>query len=132
MSRKITISASPPLVALRDEAEAMGVSFPALLTADIVRYRKMAIAAAPTLDPWERGAISLLLAEIEAHGILSGDDSLPSAARIAAMVEEWIDDAAADDALRAERLRRKVEALTPLAIAGLLLRERPGHLRREP
>lgn len=46
---KRTISISPQLAALEAEAEAMGVSFPALLTTDIVRYRQMADSAAP--DP---------------------------------------------------------------------------------
>lgn len=45
---KVTLNLSPPLTLIQAEAAAMGISFPALLTADSVRFRRLANAAVLT------------------------------------------------------------------------------------
>lgn len=123
---KVTLNLSPPLSAVQAEAAAMGVSFPALLTADLMRYRSLAEAAMPQLTEWQWDLLSHVLDGIEAQRILTGDDSLPSPLSIAAEIDTWADDAPDEDALRAGELRRQVVTWSPLTIAGLLfgLRER--------
>ncbi len=103
----------------------MGVSFPALLTADIVGYRQIAAAAVPSLTEWEWNLLSHVLGGIEAHRIVSGDDSLPSARYIAAAIDEWADNASDEDTLRAGELGQQVLAWPPLTVAGVLHRLRP-------
>lgn len=39
---KLTLNLSPALVVAHEEAEALGISYPALLTADLLRYEAMA------------------------------------------------------------------------------------------
>lgn len=123
---KLTINASPPIARLKSEADSMGVSFPALLTADLVRYRALAEAAAaePALDEWEWQLLAHVMSGIEAHEILTGIDMIPSAARIAAEIDAWADSADDDDTIRAGRLRNIVAGLTPIAVAGILMRLR--------
>lgn len=123
---KANLSLSPPLVRIQDEAAAIGVSFPALLTADVVRYHAMAAAAVPDLDEWEWRLLSHVLDGMEMHRVTSGDDTLPGPRAIGAAIEEWCDSAAYDDVSRAGALGRRVAGWSPLAIAGLFLR-----LRRE-
>lgn len=111
---KATLNLSPLLEALRREAQRLGVSFPALLTADLARYRALAEAAVPRLPDEDWRQLEGLLAGIEAEGIVAGDDRLPKLRRIAA----------GDD--REAALLRRLAELPPLALAGVLLR-----LRRE-
>lgn len=118
---KTSLNLSPLLVALGDEAERLGVSFPALLTADLARYRQLAQDAAPSLSDWELHLLSHVLSGIEAHDILSGIDALPSSGRIVAEIESWCDGATDPDILRAGTLTRQVKGWAPLTIAGLLL-----------
>jgi len=103
----------------------MGVSFPALLTAEIVRYRAMAAAATPKLDDWQWKLLAHVLSNTEAHRILTDDDTLPSGASIAAAIDEWADGALGDDeTLRAGELREQVLKWSPLAVAGIMHRLR--------
>lgn len=127
---KVTLNLSPPLTLIQAEAAAMGVSFPALLTADAVRFRRLADAAVPPLTEWQWGLLSHVLDGIEAHRIITGDDSLPSAGNIAAEIDTWADSATDDDALRAGDLRRQVATWTQLAIAGALFRLRGEAARK--
>lgn len=133
---KATLNLSPLLTALRDEAERIGVSFPALLTTDLARYRDLAERAVPPLTEWQWGLLSHVLDGIEQHRILSGDDGLPSAGAIIAEIETWCDAASReDDILWAGELirwmRERPGEWSPLAIAGVLLRLRDRH-RRAP
>lgn len=121
---KLTLNASPPIMRLKQEADAMGVSFPSLLTADLVRCRALAEAALPPLDAWEREAIDHALSGIESHRILAGDDSLPSAGWIAAAVQEMADGRPDDEMLRLEALARQAREWSPIAILGLMMRLR--------
>ncbi|MCC7253826.1 hypothetical protein [Hyphomicrobium sp.] len=123
---KTTLNLSPPLAAAQREAETMGVSFPALLTADVVRYRALAAAARPPLDAWQWGLLSHVLDGVEAHHILCGDDTLPSGRRIVAEIDSWADNASDEDVLRAGELCRQVSAWPPPTIAGVLFRLRSG------
>lgn len=109
---------------LGSDAEALAVSLPALITADLTRYRQMAEAAAPALDAWEWACLGHVLDGIEGHRILSGDDSLPSAVGIVAEIDTWADHADDADTLRAGALRVKVLGWSPLTIAGALFRLR--------
>lgn len=127
---KATINLSPPLTLIQAEAAAMGVSFPALLTADIVRFRRLADAAIPSLTDWQWMLLSHVLDGIEMHRIISGDDSLPSAGSIVAEIDTWADSASDEDALRAGELRRKVIAWSPLTTAGILFRLRAEAARK--
>lgn len=102
----------------------MGVSLAALLTADTVRFRRLAEAAVPELTDWQWGLLSHVLDGIEAHRILTGDDSLPSPVSIAAEIDTWADHATDEDTLRAGELRQAVLRWTPLAVAGVLMRVR--------
>lgn len=102
----------------------MGVSFPALLTAEIVRFRRLAEAATPELTEWQWGLLAHVLSGIEMHRIISGDDELPGRAAIIAEIDTWADSATDEDTLRASELRRLVETWSPLAIAGVFLRLR--------
>jgi hypothetical protein len=124
---KASLNLSPLLMTLRDEAERIGVSFPATLTTDLARYRWLAERAVPSLTVWQWGLLSHVLGGIEAHGILTGNDSLPSIGSVIAEIETWCDGATDDDILRAGVLTKKIQEWTPLAIAGVLLR-----MRREP
>lgn len=124
---KATLSLSPLLMALRDEAERIGVSFPALLTTDLARYRHMAAAAVPSMSEWQWALLSHVMSGIEAHRILTGDDSLPSIGAFIAEIETWCDGAPDDDILRAGVLIKQIQEWTPLTVVGVLLR-----LRREP
>lgn len=121
---KATLSLSPPLVRLQDEAAAIGVSFPALLTADLVRYQAMAAAAVPDLDDWEWRLLSHVLDGMEMHRVTSGDDTLPGPGAICAAIEEWCDAAPYEDVIRASELSRRAVAWAPLAIAGVFLQLR--------
>ena len=121
---KITLNLSPLLMALRDEAERMGVSFPSLLTADLGRFRALAEVAAPLIDDWEWRLIAHVWDGIEAHDILTGHDGLPSPSRIIAEIETWADGGTEDDVLRAGRLSRRISGWPPLAVAAVLLRLR--------
>lgn len=121
---KANLNLSPPLLRLRDEADAIGASFPAVLTADLVRYRRMADAAVPELTDWQWGLLSHVLDGIEGARIISGDDSLPSAGAIAAEIDAWADSTNDEDTLRAGELRGKAIAWTPMAIAGIFHRLR--------
>jgi hypothetical protein len=103
----------------------MGVSFPALLTAEIVRYRAMAAAATPKLDEWQWNLLAHVLSNAETHRILTGDDTLPSGASIATAIDEWADGALDDDALRAGGLRRQAAEWSPPSVASVLMRLRP-------
>ena len=124
---KATLNLSPMLTTLREEAERLGVSFPALLTADLTRYRQLAQAASPSLSDWEFALLAHVLGGIEAHDILCGIDALPSSTRIIAEIDSWCDGASDEDVIRAGAVVRQVKAWTPLTIAGLLqaLRESP-------
>ena len=124
---KASLNLSPLLTALRDEAERIGVSFPAMLTTDLTRYRWLAEQAVPSLTEWQWGLLSHVMSGIEAHRILTGDDSLPSIGAFIAEIETWCDGATDDDILRAGVLIKQVQEWPPLTIAGVLLR-----LRREP
>jgi len=122
---KLTLNAPPYLLRLRDEAERMALTFPALLTADLKRYRAMAEAAVPPLSDWQNRALAHILDGIEAMDILSGIDDLPSAGRIAAEITDWSSRLTDYGEIEeAERLRKIVAGLQPLAIAGLLMRVR--------
>lgn len=127
---KATLNLSPPLTLVQSEAVAMGVSFPALLTADVVRFRQLADAAMPPLTDWHWRLLSHVLDGIEAQRILTGDDNLPSPASIAAEIDTWADGATDDDALRAGDLRRQVASWSPLAIAGVFIRLRANMARK--
>jgi len=123
---KATLNLSPLLTAIREEADRLGVSFPALLTTDTARYRWLAEQAVPPLTEWQWGLLSHVLDGIEQHRILAGDDSLPRGGSVVAEIESWCDGATDDDILRAGMLTKKIQDWTPLTIAGVLLR-----LRRE-
>lgn len=123
---KRTLNLSPLLERLDREAEALGVSLPALLTADLHRYRTLAAAATPELTEWEWLLLGHVLDGIEQLDILGGIDDLPSNARIITAIDEWADHADYDDTTRAGDLRRKVASWSPLEIAGVLHRLRQG------
>lgn len=122
---KATLNLSPLLASVKAEAEQMGISFPVLLTADLMRYRTLAASAAPPLSDWERGLLSHALDGIEASRLLTGVDDLLSPVAIAAEIDTWADSAQDDDCLRAGELRKRVMTWSPLAIAGLLMELRP-------
>lgn len=124
MPSKATIRLSPPLTLIQAEAAVMGVSFPALLTADTVRFRRLAGAAEPALTDWQWGLLSHVLDGIEAHHILTGDDALPGPHRIAAEIDTWADGATDEDTLRAGELRALAIQWSPLAIAAVFFRLR--------
>ena len=121
---KATLNLSPLLMALREEADRLSVSFPALLTTDLARYRWLAEQAAPSLTEWQWGLLSHVMDGIEAHHILTGNDSLPSIGAFIAEIETWCDGATDDDILRAGALTKQIQEWTPQAVAGVLLRLR--------
>jgi hypothetical protein len=114
-------------MALRAEADRIGVSFPALLTTDLVRYRGLASAAVPALDEWEWACLDHVLNGIDARQIRDGSDALISGDRIAAEIVTWADDAIGDELIRAEQLARKAAEWRPIQVAGALM-----HLRAQP
>lgn len=121
---KATLNLSPLLTAIREEADRLGVSFPALITADLSRYRWLADQAVPPLTEWQWGLLSHVLDGIEAHRILTGDDSLPSIGAVIAEIESWCDGATDGDILHAGVLVKQIQEWTPLTVAGVLLRMR--------
>lgn len=127
---KATVNLSPPLTLIQAEAAVMGVSFPALLTADVVRFRRLADAAVPPLTAWQWDLLLHVLDGIEAHRILTGDDNLPSPANITAEIDTWADGAADDDALRAGELHKLVMAWSMLTVAGVCIRIRADVARK--
>lgn len=102
--------------ALSADADGAGVPLSDLVRTDLVRYRKLAEAATPSLTRWQWDLLSHVLSGVEAHDILSGFDALPSSGRVAAAI----------DALRAGELRQQVMGWPPLTIAGVLMRLRRG------
>lgn len=124
---KLSLNLPDRLVAaLEADADGAAVSLPALLTADLIRYRALADAAVPKLTDWQWGLLSHVMSGIEGHRILTGDDSLPSPLGIAAEIDTWADHAADDETIKAGELRRMVLSWSPLAIAGVLMRLRRG------
>jgi hypothetical protein len=114
------------LARLTADADALAASIPAVLTADLDRYRALALAAAPKITEWEYSLLSHVLSGVEGHGILTGDDALPTPQRIAAEIDTWAGGALDDETLRAGALRQRVVQWSPLTIAGLLFRLREG------
>lgn len=110
--------------ALEADADGAGVSLPALLMTDLIRYRALADAAVPQLTDWQWDCLSHVLSGAEGHRILSGIDDLPSPAGITAEIDTWADGAPDEDALKAGELIEQVKTWTPLTIAGVLMRLR--------
>lgn len=110
--------------ALEADADGAGVSLPALLMADLIRYRALADAAVPTLTDWQWDCLSHVMSGIEGHRILSGSDDLPGAGSIITEIDTWADGAMDDDTLRAGELIQRVKSWPPLTVAGILMRLR--------
>jgi len=105
---------------LRDGAESIGVSLPALITAELARARSLAAQAAHALDieGADRTAIRCSLQGIEQMRILDGRDDLPSTDWLCAALRDGGHAGAADRLGRAEP--------SELAIWGLLMEARHG------
>lgn len=112
--------------ALEADAEALAVSLPALLTADLIRYRALADAAVPRLTDWQWDCLSHVMSGIEGSRILGGLDDLPSGTSIAIAIDEWADGLNDNDGdiSRAGMLRKQAVEWPPLTIAGVLMRLR--------
>lgn len=109
---------------LEADADGAGVSLPALLTADLIRYRALADAAVPQLTDWQWDCLSHVMSGIEGNRILGGLDDLPSPGSIIAEIDTWADGASDEDTLRAGKLIEQVKTWPPLTIAGVLMRLR--------
>ena len=119
---KAALNLSPPLTLIQAEAAAMGVSFPALLTADVSRWRRLAAANEPDLDEWQWSCLDHVLSGIEAQRILTGIDDLPSAGSIVAELDDWaarLNDNDGDIS-RVGFLRAYVIEWSPLQVAAAL------------
>lgn len=103
---------------LRDGADAIGVSMPALITAELARARSLAAQEAHALDieGADHAIIARALQGIEQMHILDGRDDLPSADWLCATLR----DMGHGDV--AERLDRALPS--PLAIWGLVMAAR--------
>ncbi len=103
---------------LRDDAEALGVSLPALVTAELVRASALAGEAVDALGLWpqDRAALIAMLDGVEQMRILDGRDDLPTLDFICATLED------AERGDLADRLR--IANVCPLAIWGLVMEAR--------
>jgi hypothetical protein len=103
------------------DAEEAAISISALLSADVHRGRSLAREAwqALALSPEQRTALRRAMNGIEAHGIISGEDDLPSVERIYAETH---------NAGEPEVARAWLDAMPgPLAVWGLMIAaRRPG------
>lgn len=114
--RKITLT--PPLTAVAQDAETMGLGFTALLTADVTRARALAHQAWQSLDLSDhvRHALLHVTEGIETGDIAAGIDDLPSVNRIYAE---------AIDAGYPREARVWLDAMPgPLAVWGLMMAAR--------
>ena len=115
---RIRITLTPPLTMVAQDADAAGISLAALLSADVHRGRSLAREAwqALALSPEQRTALRRAMNGIEAHGIISGEDDLPSPERIYAETH---------DAGHGEAARAWLDAMPgPLAVWGLMIAAR--------
>ena len=126
MTKRKNVDMNPALMRTQIEADALGLSFVSLLTADVVRFRSLADAAVPQLTEWQWSLLSRVLDDVEPQRILAGIDDLPDGATIAAYIDSWADSATGDDASKARDLRRQAASWPPLTVAGALF-----HLRTE-
>lgn len=103
---------------LRDDAEALGVSLPALVTAELVRARQLAGDAVESLNlsSQDRAALVAMLGGIEQMRIIDGRDDLPAPEWLLANLED------AERGDLADRLRGG--GVAPLAIWGLVMEAR--------
>lgn len=103
---------------LRSDAEALCVSLPVLVTAELQRAHVLARAAAAALalTPHDRAAIAHALAGVETMRLLDGRDELPTLAWLTANLED------AERGDLADRLRGA--GATPLALWGLIMEAR--------
>lgn len=118
MPARIRIQLTPPLYALAQDAEAVGLGVNALLSAEVHRARTLARRAARDLALPDdvRDGVLHTLSGMEQADIIAGIDDLPSAERIAA---EMVDAGLASRSWLAS-------APSPVAIWGLIMEARRG------
>lgn len=110
--------------ALEADADGAGVSLPALLMADLIRYRALADAAVPRLTQWQWECLAHVMFGIEGSAISSGTDNLPGSGTIITEIDTWAADGTTEEIARAGKLIEQVKTWTPLTIAGVLMRLR--------
>lgn len=121
------ITLSPVLEMIEDEADAMGLPFTRLVSADLTRFRELAGQAEPQLSGPQWELLCHVLDGVEAMHILTGRDDLPTAGRIAAEVADWI--GRHDPAIKpapdwALDLYQQIPSWSALAVYAVLLRVR--------
>lgn len=122
-----TIRLAPDLTTIyQAEAASLGASVPALIAADITRYRRMADAAIPRLTDKQWGLLSHVCDGIEALDIgVSRIDDVPSPVRIAAEIMDWMRGGGSGTSPKwARDLYDQVGQWPPLTVAGVLMRLR--------
>jgi hypothetical protein len=124
MASTITMSLSQRLSAIAIEAEIIDVDFVDLLAADILRFRRIAETAVPSLTDWQWKLLSHLLLGLDQRTIVAGSTALPDVGTILAAIDTFAGAAAYDEKLRANTLRQAVLRWTPLTIAGIVFRLR--------
>lgn len=122
-----TIRLAPDLTTIyQAEAASLGMSVPALIAADIKRYRRMADAAIPEITDRQWGLLSHVCDGIEALDIgVSGIDDVPSSGRLAAGIIEWMRGGGSETSPTwARDLYDQMLTWSPLTVAGVLMRLR--------
>lgn len=114
------------------EAQPLGVSVPRLITTDLNRYRRMAVAAVPDMTERQWSLLSHVLDGAEFQRLVGSrhDDSLPTAGEIAAEIASWIEGHGGAGPAWATQLLGMVQTWSPLIIAGLLFRLRAEGARK--
>lgn len=122
-----TIRLAPDITMIyQAEAASLGMSVPALIAADIKRYRRMADAAIPPLTERQWTLLSHVCDGIETLDIaVSRVDDVPSPDRIASGIMDWMHAGGSETSPRwARDLYDQVLTWSPLTIAGVLMRLR--------
>ena len=126
MADRIQLRRNPVTEQWEDEAEAMGLTTPVLMTADLVRLRRVLQAAEPALTMWEWGLLSHVMDDEGMLLIADRDlgEQIVSAGHLAAAIVEWADGAQDDELLRAEALAQRVKGWSDLERWAVMVRRR--------
>ena len=126
MADRIQLPRTPAVMAWVDEARAMEVGLPMLLTADLGRLRRMLASAQPDLTDWEWNLVSHVMHD-EAIELLTDRDNgerIMPASWLSAEIQDWADGASGDELLRAEALAKRALGWSDLERWALMVRRR--------
>jgi hypothetical protein len=120
------LDAAPTLALVLDEAEALDISFTALLALDLLRLRALASAAEPVLTTWQWEFLGRFLRDFDEQCTTTErQDIVPEPLALSDEIRAWAAGARSRaDEVQALELSRLVLSLSPIALVGVLMRLR--------